>query len=194
MQHAMERIARMMALLGGLVLTGLVLLVCVSVAGRGGITFAHWDWLQVAAPRLAAWLASSGIGPVNGDFELVEAGIAFAIFAFLPLCQLHSGHATVDVFTSYLPKRANAWLITLWEVVFSAVILLITWRLFAGMLAKFGNGETTFILQFPVWWAYAASIFAAGVASVVAVYCAVARVLERFSGRRLLPDGEGPGH
>jgi len=194
LQNAIERIARVMALLGGLVLSALVVLVCVSVAGRGGNTFGHWDWLEGVAPGFAAAIIGSGIGPVNGDFELVESGIAFAIFAFLPLCQLHSGHATVDVFTAHLPKRLNMALIAFWEVMLAAVIVLITWRLFAGLQSKFGNGETTYILQFPVWWAYAASFVAALVASVVAVYCAVARWLELLSGRQFMPRGEGAGH
>ncbi|MDJ0824331.1 MAG: TRAP transporter small permease subunit [Rhodobacter sp.] len=190
----MERLARLMALLGGLVLTVLVILVCVSVLGRGANTFGHWEWLEAAAPGLAASVLATGVGPVPGDFELVEAGIAFAIFAFLPLCQLHAGHATVDVFTSLLPRRVNDWLIAFWEVLLTLVILLITWRLSQGMLDKIGNGETTFILQFPIWWAYAGSFAAALAASVVAVYCAVARVLQLASGRRMMPEGEGAGH
>ena len=180
-----ERLARLMALIGGLVLTLLVVLVSVSVLGRGGNTFAHWDGFASVAPGLSQALLATGIGPIPGDFELVEAGIAFAIFAFLPICQLHGGHATVDVFTSYLPARANAALIAFWEVLLSLVILLITWRLFSGMLSKLDNGETTFILQFPIWWAYAASVAAAIGASVVAVCCAVTRVLG------VLPDGSG---
>ena len=190
----MERLARAMALLGGLVLTLLVVLTCLSVAGRGANTFAHWDWLEAAAPGLAAWLAGTGIGPIPGDFELVESGIAFAIFAFLPLCQLHSGHATVDVFTSQMSARVNDWLKAVWEVLLTALILLITWRLFVGLTDKIGNGETTFILQFPVWWAYAASFVAACAASIVALYCAWARVMQALTTRRLLPEGEGAEH
>lgn len=190
----MEWLARIMAVVGGLVLTGLVILVCVSVAGRGANTFGHWEWFEQAAPGLSAALLATGVGPVNGDFELVEAGIAFAIFAFLPLCQLHSGHATVDVFTATLPARVNGWLIAFWEVLMSLAILLVTWRLAQGMIDKIGNRETTFILQFPIWWAYAASLFAACIASVVAIYTAAARVLQQIGGRRLLPEGEGPGH
>lgn len=189
-----ERLARGMAILGGVVLSLLILLVTISVLGRGGNSFGHWDWLESVAPGLAGWVIGTGIGPLNGDFELVEAGIAFSIFAFLPICQLHSGHATVDIFTSRLPARINTWLITFWEIVLSGAILLITARLFAGLLGKFQNGETTYILQFPIWWAYAASFAAALAASVVATYCAVARVLGALTGRRLLPDGEGTGH
>lgn len=194
MHRMIERLARLMALIGGLVLTVLVVLVGVSVAGRGGSTFAHWDAFQDLAPGLSAGLLATGIGPVPGDFELVEAGIAFAIFAFLPICQLRGGHATVDVFTSYLPHRANAALMAFWEVLLTLVILLITWRLFAGMLGKLGNGETTFILQFPIWWAYAASVVAALGASVVAIYCAAARLVALFGGPQRLPDGGGADH
>ncbi len=190
----MERLARIMALAGGIVLTLLIVLVCVSVLGRGGNTFGHWDWLETTAPGFATWLIGTGIGPVRGDFELVEAGIAFAIFSFMPLVQLHSGHATVDVFTNFMPKRFNAVLIAFWEVVLTAAILLITLRLFEGLHGKYMNGETTFILQFPTWWAYGASFVAALVASVVAVYCAVARVLGLITGRRLMPEGEGANH
>jgi len=190
----MNRLARLMAIIGGLVLVGLVVLTSVSVLGRGGNTFGHGDFLTSVAPGLAEALINTGIGPVKGDFELVEAGIAFAIFAFLPLCQLHGGHATVDVFTSYLPGRINRVLVTFWEVILTAVIVLISWRLFAGLQGKFGNGEITYILQFPVWYAYAASFAASLVAALVGIYCAAARVIGLISGRPVLPATGGAGH
>ncbi|MDP4989837.1 MAG: TRAP transporter small permease [Marivita lacus] len=187
MTTAIERLARAMAILGGLVLTGLVLLTCVSVLGRGLNSIGHSAWLTGLSQNLADGLIASGVGPVTGDFELVEAGIAFAIFAFLPICQLYAGHATVDVFTSRLSDRANAWLVAFWDVVLTLVIWLITWRLFAGLVDKAGNGETSFLLQFPIWWAYAASFVAALVASVTALYCSVGRVGQAATGRSILP-------
>jgi len=187
MQTAIERLARTMAVLGGVVLTLLVVLTCVSVLGRGLNTVGHSDWLAALSETAGGWLIATGVGPVTGDFELVEAGIAFAIFAFLPICQLYAGHATVDIFTSGLSERVNRWLIAFWEVVLSLTILLITWRLGAGMIDKIGNGETTFLLQFPIWWAYAASLVAAVVASITAVYCAVGRVTLAATGRSILP-------
>lgn len=190
----MDRMARTMAILGGVVLTLLVVLTCVSVLGRGGNTFGHSDFLIGLAPRLAEALIGTGIGPVKGDFELVEAGIAFAIFAFLPICQLHGGHATVDVFTSQMPRRVNTALIAFWEVILSAVILLISWRLFEGFQGKLGNGEITYILQFPTWYAYGASFAASVIAAVVAIYCAGARVAGLVTGRSYLPASEGAGH
>ena len=193
MRTAIERLARGMAVIGGLVLTALVALTCVSVLGRGLNTMGHSDWLTGLSNALAEALIASGVGPVTGDFEVVEAGIAFAIFAFLPICQLYAGHATVDIFTSRLSERVNAWLVAFWEVVLTLVVLLITWRLFAGLLDKLGNGETTFLLQFPIWWAYAASFVAACVASITAIYCATGRVTFAATGRTLLPASGADG-
>lgn len=192
MLRIVDWMARWVAILGGLVLTALIVMTCLSILGREASSFGHSDWLTSWAPGLSAALLGAGIGPVRGDYELVEMGVAFTIFAFLPLCQLHGGHATVDVFTGFLPERVNRFLIAFWEVALSATILLITWRLFVGMEDKFRYGETTYDLQLTVGWAYAAAFGAAMVASVVAAYCAGARVLGLFTGWDYMPRTEGP--
>ena len=58
----------------------------------------------------------------------------------------------------------------------AAIIVLITWRLFVGMQDKMRYGETTYLIQFPIWWAYAASLVAAISASIVSIYCAAMRL------------------
>lgn len=193
MYDVVTRMARSMALIGGLVLTALILLVCLSVLGRSGNTIAHMDGVQAQIPWLSDLLLSLGVGPVPGDFEIVEAGIAFSIFAFLPICQLRGGHATVDVFTSFLPKRSNGWLRAFWEIMLMLAIVLITWRLGVGLADKISTGETTLLLGFPKWWGYAASLLAAVTASFVAIYCSYARVIEAVSGTPLM-DEEGAAH
>ncbi|SPF78042.1 TRAP transporter small permease [Pseudoprimorskyibacter insulae] len=190
----MDKMARTVAILGGLVLMALVVLTCVSVLGRGMNTFGHSDFLIGLSKSLADGLVASGVGPVNGDFELVEAGVAFTVFSFLPLAQLYGAHATVDVFTSTLPPRINRGLMAFWEILLSVTIILITVRLFAGLEDKLRYGETTFLLQFPIWWAYALSFGASVVASIVAVYCASARTIEFLTGRALMPYSEGASH
>src|SRR5690606_23480795 len=47
--------------------------------------------------------------PLAGNFELVEIGVAVAVFAFLPYGQLHGGNIAVDLFTRRLPAQAQAW-------------------------------------------------------------------------------------
>ena len=185
----MQKLARFMAILGGLVLSALIVLVCLSVFGRmmnGVLHGIGTDW--------AKWLLDMGVGPINGDFELVEAGVAFAIFAFLPICHLSGGHATVDIFTSKLPVGVNRFLRMVIEIVFAAVLVMIALRLYSGMLSKLSYGETTFLLQFPIWWAYAASLFGAVIAAVVGVYIALMCIIEAFTGRTILPVAEEPNH
>lgn len=187
----MRWLANGMALIGGVVLTALIVLTCVSVLGRSLNTVFHGDMMQSIAPGLANWALGLGVGPVAGDFELVEAGVAFAIFAFLPLCQITSGHATVEIFTDKLGVAANRWLRMITEIVFAIVLVVIAWRLADGTISKYGYGETTFLLQFPIWWAYALSLIAAIIAAVVGVYMAWVKSVEAITGRDMIPGDEG---
>lgn len=190
MYSLIKKLAHAMAVLGGLVLISLILLVCTSVLGRSVGTVLHGAFMQTNFTDFSNWALGVGIGAINGDFELVEAGVAFAIFAFLPLCQLSGSHATVDVLTSKLSLRSNQVLKMISECLFALVLGLIAWRLFAGMEAKQRYGETTFLLQFPIWWAYAASFLGAALAALVSIYMAIIRILEALSGKELLTENE----
>lgn len=161
-------LARVMALFGGVVLVSLIVITCASVAGRILNTFGHSTFFKENLTSIGSFFTQ--FGPIVGDFELIEAGVAFAIMAFLPWCQLNRAHATVELFTGFLPDKPNQFLALIWEAVFAFVMIIITWRIYVGATDKMRYGETTFLLQFPVWWGYAACTVAAAVACVVAVY------------------------
>lgn len=163
MKTAAYRLANATALVGGLVLVAIIVMTVVSVTGRA--------------------LIFAGLGPVPGDYELTELGMAIVIFCFLPLCQLEAGHATVDVFTARLGAAANRVLLALWEVVLTAAIIFIVWRLFEGFRGKSTNGETSMLLQVPVWWAYAAALVPAGVCVLVGLWSAGDRIAAAVTGR-----------
>ena len=185
-----DALARIMAILGGLVLAGLVVTTCLSIAGRFLNGVLHAD--PLAGTAFSEALLAFGIGPIDGDFELIEAGMAFAIFAFLPITQLTGAHAAVDVFTARMGAGANRLLALLWSTVFAGVLVLIAWQLWLGTAAKMRYGETTYLIQFPIWWAYAASLAGAVVAALVAVHVAVLRAAELATGQAILPaDGDG---
>ncbi|NUH66600.1 TRAP transporter small permease [Sulfitobacter sp. S0837] len=186
-------LARGAALAGGLALMALVLLTTLSIIGRTINKTLHNDFFDSTLTGLAQFVLDLGVGEINGNYEILEAGVAFAIFAFLPICQLYGAHASVDIFTAMLPDRITVWIAAFWEIVLTLVILLLIWRLYEGMQRYIGNGETTLFLQFPVWWAYAASFAAGVVACLTAVYCAVMRVGEALVGKPLLPRDHG-GH
>ncbi|MDK3016866.1 TRAP transporter small permease [Pseudodonghicola flavimaris] len=189
MHKVMMGLARGMAVAGGVVLSALIVLTCLSIAGRLLNGAFHSSLMQGIAPGLSRWMLDLGVGPINGDFELVEAGVAFAIFAFIPLCQISSGHASVDVLANMLPRGVNRFLRMVTEALFAAVLVLIAWKLFDGMMSKKSYGETSFLLQFPVWWAYGASLIGAVMAAVVGVYMAVVRIIEFLTGRIRIWDG-----
>lgn len=143
-------VSRWLALAGGVILTGLALMTVVSIAGRS--------------------LSFAGLGPVPGDFELVEAGCAVAVFAFLPWCQYRRGHVTVDIFISRLSPRLQAVLAMVGNAALSAVACFIAWRLWFGMIDKFSYGETTMILGMKLGYAYAAALPGAAFFALVCLY------------------------
>lgn len=151
-----EFVTRWLAIAGGAALVAMTVLTCVSVAGRvlSGVAVAPFDVL----------------GPVQGDFELVEAGCAFAIFAFLPWCQMRRGHVTVDIFVQPLGPRVGAGLSLIGNILLTACALLIAVKLGEGMLDKRSYSETTFILQMPVWWGYAVALAGAWIFVLASTY------------------------
>jgi TRAP-type C4-dicarboxylate transport system permease small subunit len=190
--HGLIRIlAKATALIGGTVLLILIAMTTLSIIGRTINKLMHGDFFAQQLTALSNFVLSLGVGEINGNYELLEAGVAFAIFSFLPICQLYGAHASVDIFTSILPARANRFVIAFWEIVLAAVIVLIVWQLYGGMERYIRNGQTTLFLQFPVWWAYAFSFAAGVVACIVAVYCAAKRLLGAVTNENILPDEKG---
>lgn len=130
--------SRYMAWFGGFVLTLLAIISVVSIIGRA--------------------LSFTGLGPVPGDFELVEAGTALAVFCFLPWCHLKRAHADVTMLWHAYPASMRRGLEILSDVLMLVVWLLLIWRMGLSTLEYRANNEVSFILQMPVWWGYAASM------------------------------------
>lgn len=194
MTRFFQRLSHIMALIGGFVLSIVILITVLSIIGRTGNSMMYSDFAQTYFGWLAQWVIAAGLGPIRGDFELVEAMMAFSIFAFLPLAQFTSAHASVDIFTAWLPPRGQAVLRMLIEALFAAVLVVIALQLEAGMQSKMRSGQTTFIIGYPIWWAYAASLVGASVAALVAVYVALVRVAEVLTGRIMIAAEAGAEH
>ena len=190
MKNLATQAARLMAICGGLVLTVLIVLICISVIGRSLNGLLH-GWIGAVMPGISALALDLGVGPINGYFEFVEAGVAFAIFAFLPLCQISAGHASVDIFTAKLPTRINRLLQLAIDVIFAVVLIAIAYQLYNGMLSKQRYGDTTFLLQFPIWWAYAASLSGSILTAVISFYVVGIRALELMRGEDILSQEAG---
>ena len=72
-------LAKAAAIGGGLALVAVTAVTVVSIVGR--------------------ILIPVGLRPIPGDFEIVQAGVLFAVFCFLPWCHLERGHAIVAIVT-----------------------------------------------------------------------------------------------
>jgi TRAP-type C4-dicarboxylate transport system permease small subunit len=148
-----RRLTAAVAILGGVALVAITAITVVSVIGRA--------------------LIPLGGGAIPGDFEMVQAGMLFAVFAFLPWCHLKRGHAIVAIVTDRFPVRLGALAEFIWDLIMFVAAALITWRLWAGLLDKLGNAESTFILRVPLWMIYSAGLFGAVIFVVAAAYCVV---------------------
>lgn len=161
------RLARGVAIAGGVALLVVTGITVISVIGRALIPF--------------------GLSAVPGDFEMVQAGVLFAIFAFLPWCHLERGHAIVAIVTDLFPVRWSAIAEFIWDVLMLVVAVFIAWRLWAGLLDKLGNNESTFILRVPLWMIYSGGLIGALVFIIAAAYCTVRSGGNAFSPTPVKP-------
>ena len=145
--RALYRAATGVAVLGGLVLFALTLLTVISVVGRVAVS-----------------------APIQGDFELVELGMAIAIFSFLPYCQIVRGNVIVDLFTTRASPRTRALLDGIGNLLYTAIAALLTWRVALGGMEIRSYHETTMVLQVPMWWGYVPAVIFLAFLTVVCAY------------------------
>ena len=158
--RALHRAATGVAVLGGLVLFALTLLTVISVVGRVAVS-----------------------APIQGDFELVELGMAVAIFSFLPYCQVVRGNVIVDLFTTRASLRTRALLDGIGNLLYTAIAALLTWRVALGGMEIRSYHETTMVLQVPVWWGYVPAVIFLAFLTVVCAYT-VWRSAEEYRAAR----------
>jgi TRAP-type C4-dicarboxylate transport system permease small subunit len=175
-EHATE----LFAMIGGLVMLGIMLVQSVSVAGRSLPDILGVVGLKM--PRLS----------IPGDIEIVQLGCGIAIFFFLPLCQYRRANVMVEFFTQGLPVRIRSIFDFMANLLFLAIVSAITWQLGHGMLEKFAYKDTTMVLRIPESYPYLAAFIAAILWTIVTAYSCV-RSLQEISRDRMvgpLPSGE----
>jgi TRAP-type C4-dicarboxylate transport system permease small subunit len=124
-------IIRYWALLGGLVLVGLVLMTAASAVSN--LLFNR---------------------PFRGDYEIVKHGVAIAAFSFLPWCQLTLGNVTVDIFTERAGPRAKAAMVLLASIIAAVFAVVLFWQMRLGMLDYIQYREVMVSLPIPLWTAF----------------------------------------
>ena len=157
---ALLKISKLVAIAGGLVFVGLVVMEIVSIVGRKLFGFV-----------------------VPGDVEVLQMGAAFASATFFAYCHMIHGDVKVDFFTHNLSPRNVALLDALGSLLIGVFGALIAWRTAAGAVGLREAHETSAILGWPVWVAQALMVPSFALMSIAGFYmCAH---LLRLAGRKL---------
>jgi TRAP-type C4-dicarboxylate transport system permease small subunit len=148
--RALEKLAKLCAILAGVLLTVITLMTCVSLIGRN---------------LFGATLA--------GDFELTGVAAGAAIALFMPWCQVRRGNIIVDFFTAKAGDAANAALDRFGALLLAATMGLLAWRAALGGMSAYASQSGTMMLGFPEWVVYAAMVPPLALTAVIALAQAV---------------------
>jgi TRAP-type C4-dicarboxylate transport system permease small subunit len=128
-------LAKLCAILAGLLLIFITLMTCISVIGRDLVG-----------------------KTIVGDFELSGAAAGAAIALFMPWCQVKRGNIMVDFFTAKASESAQKVMDRFGALVLGCVMALMAWRTSVGGLNSFRTHSETQILGFPEWIVYAVMV------------------------------------
>ena len=127
----LEQLARLCAVLAGVLLTIITLITCASLIGRN----------------------TTGTTLV-GDFELTGLAAGAAIALFMPWCQVTRGNIIVDFFTVNASARTQAVLDRLGALFLGLAMALLAWRTSLGGLNAWASQSGSMMLGFPEWIVY----------------------------------------
>ena len=99
LEQAVERLCIWVAVAGGLGLLAATVVTCVSILLK-----LLRRTLDAANLNIAAL---ENVRPILGEEEIVQYGVALALFAALPYVMFAKGHITVDLFKSAFGARLN---------------------------------------------------------------------------------------
>lgn len=148
--RVLETLAKLCAILAGVLLTVITLTICVSLIGRNTV-----GWTLV------------------GDFELTGVAAGAAIAMFMPWCQLRRANIIVDFFTARAGDRTNAALDRMGALLLGAAMGLLAWRSTLGGLNAWTNNSGTMMMGFPEWIVYAAMVPPLALTALISVVQAV---------------------
>ena len=146
----LQFLAKLCAVLAGVLLTAITLMTCASLIGRN---------------LLGATLV--------GDFELTGVVTGAAIALFMPFCQIKRGNIIVDFFTAKLSQTSNDRLDRFGAALLGIIFGLLAWRTLLGGLNSYATHSETQILGFPEWTVYAAMVPPFVLTCVIGFYQAV---------------------
>jgi TRAP-type C4-dicarboxylate transport system permease small subunit len=143
----LDLLARVCAVLAGVLLTLITLMTCASLIGRNTVGTT-----------------------LVGDFELTGVATGAAIALFMPWCQVRHGNIIVDFFTAKASERTNALLDRFGCLLLALVFALLAWRTTHGALSAWAGHSESQIIGFPEWVVHTTMVPPFILTSVIALW------------------------
>jgi TRAP-type C4-dicarboxylate transport system permease small subunit len=143
----LENLAKLCAILAGLLLVFITLMTVLSVVGRDTIG-----------------------KTIVGDFELSGAAAGAAVALFMPWCQFKRGNIMVDFFTSKASPAAQHTMERFGALLLALVMGLMAWRSALGGMNAWDSHSGTMMLNFPEWVIFSAMVPPLALTAIIALY------------------------
>lgn len=150
--NTLERVARLCSILGGLVMTALMMMTCYSLISRNVFDTA-----------------------LIGDFELTGVGAGAAIALFMPLCQLKHENIIVDFFTANRSAAFNFRLDRLGDLLMTVIFALLAWRCTAAAINAVDTMGASMLLGFPDWIVFTSMAIPFAITALIAASQALSK-------------------
>lgn len=142
----LEILAKICAVLAGVLLTTITLMTCVSLIGR----------------NTTGWT-------IVGDVEISGFAAGAAIALFLPWCQFQRGNIIVDFFTAKVSTATRNGLDRLGALLLGLAMALMTWRTGVGALKAWESNSASMMMGLPEWTVYMCMVPALALTTVIAL-------------------------
>lgn len=142
----LERMAKLCAILAGVLMTVITLMTCVSLIGR----------------NTTGWT-------IVGDIELTASAAGAAVALFMPWCQLRRANIIVDFFTTRASEATQRNLDRFGAFLMGGVMALMCWRSAVGGLSAWNSHSGSMMLGFPDWIVYSFMVPPLALCAVIAL-------------------------
>jgi len=157
-ERGFERVLRLVAYAGGLVLAGLALLIIYEI------------FMRYFFGR-----------PFRGGYEITELAMSIIVACGLPYTAITRGHVAVDILSGWLDRPAFRWLNFLVHAAGAALLAILAWQSLDYAMGSYSYGDVSNMMRIPKFPFQFAVAISAGLFSVVLV-------LEALKSLRPAPD------
>lgn len=145
-ERQFERLLRLLAYAGGLVLAGLAVLVIYEIGAR--YFFGR---------------------PFRGGFEMTELAMSVIVACGLPYTAIQKGHVSVDIFANFFDRPSMRWVNFAVHALGAIVLGILAYQSFGYALKSYGYGDVSNMMRIPKFPFQFAIAISAGLFTVVLI-------------------------